>query len=298
MTESVLLAGGVIKFRRRRPLNKTTKSNRGMEMKERRLVSSSLDSSWHTVPANRVVGAGGSERPFKPLDRARERSAHHLGFAQVSQVLVPSRLQSWRIQNEKIDEPGNTGHTATAGETPSSLLAQSLCLRLRFPQPHKNPIAARTRLQKTVRQHMLSPCVYQFRQPRTDAHAQRRSRERIVPFCRHDWCSQVLKVPREGYLRNDSHSALPLISTITNQRTFASEPNTRRSMVGGRRFRNNTTTQNLQHLLLQLCRSERSIVRCMQSCSRQSFPRLSWLGDLPAKLLRDCCYCRPTRPCE
>lgn len=200
-------------------------------MKERRLVSSSLDSSWHTVPANRVVGAGGSERPFKPLDRARERSAHHLGFAQVSQVLVPSRLQSWRIQNEKIDEPGNTGHTATAGETPSSLLAQSLCLRLRFPQPHKNPVAARIRLQKTVRQHMLSPCVYQFRQPRTDAHAQRRSRERIVPFCRHDWCSQVLKVPREGYLRNDSHSALPLISTITNQRTFASEPNARRSMV-------------------------------------------------------------------
>lgn len=197
-------------------------------MKERHLVSSSLDSSRHTIRANRVVGAGGSERPFKPLDRARERSAHHLGFAQVSQVLVPSRLQSWRIQNKKIDEPGNTGHTTTAGEAPSSHLTQSL----QFLQPYSNSVAARTRLQKIVRQRMLSPCVYQFRQPRTDAHAQRRSREPIVPFCRHDWCRLVLKVPREGNLRNYSHSALPLISTITNQPTFASEPNARRFLVG------------------------------------------------------------------
>jgi hypothetical protein len=47
------------------------------------------------------------------LDRAHERSAHHLGFAQVSQVLVlvPSRLQSWRIQNERMGEPGHTGDT-------------------------------------------------------------------------------------------------------------------------------------------------------------------------------------------
>lgn len=109
----MLLAGCVIEFRRRQPLSMSRKSNGGMEMKERHLVSSSLDSSWHAVPANRDVGAGGSERPFKPLDRAHERSAHHLGFAQVSQVLalVPSRLQSWRIQNERMGEPGDTGDT-------------------------------------------------------------------------------------------------------------------------------------------------------------------------------------------
>jgi hypothetical protein len=129
-----------MRFRRRQPLRESTKSNRGMEMKERHLVSSSLDSSWHTVPANRVVGTGGSERPFKPLDRARERSAHHLGCAQVSQVLVLSRLQSWRIQNKKMDEPGNTRHTARPGDVLISHLTQSL--RLQFLLPHGHPAAA------------------------------------------------------------------------------------------------------------------------------------------------------------
>lgn len=174
-----------------------------MEMKERHLVSSSLESSWFPVPANRVLGTGGSERPFKPMDRARERSAHHLGFAQVSQVLAPSRLQSWRIQNNVIDDVGNTGHTMTTH------WAQSLLLQIY--QPHGISVAAHP-FTGMVRRSMLSPCVHQFREPRTDAHAQRRSRERIVPFCRHDWCSQVLEVPREGYLRGYSHSAFFLVN--------------------------------------------------------------------------------------
>jgi hypothetical protein len=117
-------------------------------------------------------------------------------------------LQPWRIQNEVIDDLGNTSDTVISHQ------AQSL--HLQVYQPHGHPVAAHP-FTGTVRRCMLSPCVHQFREPRTDAHAQRRSREYIVPFCRHDWCTQVLEVPRDGSLRKRSHSALLLNNTITNQ---------------------------------------------------------------------------------
>jgi hypothetical protein len=37
-------------------------------------------------------------------------------------------------------------------------------------------------------------------------------------------CSQVLEVPREGYLRKCSHSALLLITTLTNQSSSPADP--------------------------------------------------------------------------